>query len=227
MSEEFLMHYGVKGMRWGVISKRRKRHKLYKNIKKSSSNISRDFYAKGMEYPNRGVIPKGSAIYRVTWKQPKYDLRGGSLRYVSHTPKDQLAWYEHMSSLFRYQTMHANTYETVVDIKIADLRALNDAASKFIPDQKAAAKAVKDMSIKDFMSTEDINKYLTYDGKTYDPGRIASRGMMIKTPLGKEVVNELKSQGYGGVVDPIGTDVAKDPIVLFDPSKKLKLVKTL
>ena len=227
MSEEFLMHYGVKGMRWGVIRKRINRHKLYKNIKKSSSNVSRDFYAKGMEYPNRGVIPKGSAIYRVTWKQPKYDLRGGSLRYVSHTPKDQLAWYYKMKSLNPYMTIHANTYETVADIKIADLQALNNAASKFIPDQKAAAKAIKDMSVKDFMSDRDISKYLTYDGKTYDPGRIASRGMMIKTELGKEVVNELKSQGYGGVVDPIGTDVAKDPIVLFDPSKKLKLVKTL
>lgn len=222
MSEEFLIHYGVKGMRWGVIQERRKRHKLYKNIKKSSSNISRDFYAK-----NIGVIPKGSAIYRVTWKKPKYDLRGGSLRYVSHTPKDQLAWYNKMKSLYPYMTIHANTYEAVADIKIADLQALNNAASKFLPDQKAAAKAIKDMSVKDFMSTEDINKYLTYDGKTYDPGRIASRGMMIKTQLGKEVVNELKSQGYGGVVDPIGTDVSKDPLVIFDPSKKLKLIKTL
>lgn len=180
MSEEFLMHYGVKGMRWGVIRKRLNRHKLYKNIKKSSSNISRDFYAKGMEYPNRGVIPKGSAIYRVTWKNPKYDLRGGSLRYVSHTPKDQLAWYYKMKSLNPYMTIHANTYETVSDIKIADLKALNNAANKFLPDQKAAAKAIKDMSVKDFMSDRDISKYLTYDGKTYDPGRIASRGMMVK-----------------------------------------------
>lgn len=160
-------------------------------------------------------------------KNPKYDLRGGSLRYVSHTPKDQLAWYYKMKSLNPYMTIHANTYETVSDIKIADLKALNNAANKFLPDQKAAAKAIKDMSVKDFMSDRDISKYLTYDGKTYDPGRIASRGMMVKTELGKEVVNELKSQGYGGVVDPIGTDVSKDPIVLFDPSKKLKLVKTL
>ena len=43
-----------------------------------------------------------------------------------------------------------------------------------------------------------------------------------KTETGKEFVNHMLNSGYGGIGDINGTDVSKDPIIIFDPDKKTK-----
>ena len=71
MSEEFLMHYGVKGMRWGVITKRRKKgRRRSKQNDDSKPVMNTDFYAQGRYYPSKGVLPKGSAIIFAIEKSP-------------------------------------------------------------------------------------------------------------------------------------------------------------
>lgn len=144
MSEEFLMHYGVKEMRWGVITKRRKKgRRRSKQNDDSMPVMNKEFYAQGRYYPSKGVLPKGSAIYRITRNPSKDELSGGKLRYVSHTTKDNYSWYNHMSELYKGQKLYANTYKTVTNIKIADMYALNDAAKNLFQIKKHTKKLLK------------------------------------------------------------------------------------
>ena len=229
MSEEFLMHYGVKGMRWGVITKGRKKgRRRSKQNDDSMPVMNNEFYAQGRYYPSKGVLPKGSAIYRITRNPSKDELSGGKLRYVSHTTKDNYSWYNHLSELYKGQKLYANTYKTVTNIKIADMYALNDAARKFLPEEKAYEKAVKELRTKDLIHDDfEERTYRSLSTNPYGPSYLASKGMPGNTSLAKKTIQELERQGYGGVTDPIGFDIAEDPLILFDPKKKLKLVEHL
>ena len=133
-----------------------------------------------------------------------------------------------MSELHKGQRLYANTYKTVTNIKIADMYALNDAAKKFLPDQKSYEKAVKELSTKKLITHDfEEQKYRSLSTHPYGPSYLASRSMAGNTSLAKKTIQELERQGYGGVTDPIGFDIAEDPLILFDPKKKLKLVEHL
>lgn len=135
----------------------------------------------------REFCQKGSAIYRITRNPSKDELSGGKLRYVSHTTKDNYSWYNHMSELYKGQKLYANTYKTVTNIKIADMYALNDAAKKFIPDQKAYEKAVKELSTKKLIANNyEEQKYRSLSTHPYGPSYLASKGMKGDTSLSKK-----------------------------------------
>ena len=46
--------------------------------------------------------------------------------------------------------------------------------------------------------------------------------MAAQTKLGNQFINQLMNEGYGAVSDVHGKNVSEDPLIVFDPEKRIK-----
>ena len=203
-SSAYLEHHGVKGMHWGVWNaETRARY---------NSLGSTDYKEKG------GVMPSGTNVSRVaTSAEDKiYDNK----KYLSTNPSDHKKWEEYLGPANR-SMLGKNTYnimyETTKSVRIAS--------------NAEQGKLFADKFLNSTQSKQVINDTVTAYSKLHQEitnkttaEELASMNMAAQTETGKRFVEELLKQGYGGVSDVHGQNVADDPVILFNPSENLKRV---
>lgn len=117
--EDYLEHFGVKGMKWGVRKKR---------------------YGRNPD----DIIPKGSKVYRVSLssEDPTYDNK----KYVSTNKSDHRKWKNYMGRGYasRGRKTYDIQYTTAKPIKVMSSKQSGEHFGKMLVDKKFADQALRD-----------------------------------------------------------------------------------
>lgn len=201
IGESYLAHHGVKGMKWGV------RH---------DKERTGGRFSKGTNFGKKGgVLKKGTAVSRVALT--KADKTFGDKKYVSTNFKDHDKWVKELAEAYaqRGRATFNIMYTTTEDIRIAS----NKEAGKIYMD-KFMNSSASNVALKE---VQDAYRKLRKAEmpKNLSPEKQASYHLAMQTDTGKKFINELIKQGYGGVADTHGQNTSKDPLIIFNPDKKL------
>ena len=116
--------------------------------------------------------------------------------------------------------MYGVKYKTIKDIKIAKQTEIGKATCDILKKNPNIGKVtVYELMQKDPKNFEKID----FSNKT----EVGTFSIRNSTRLGEEIVNEMLKSGYGGVADGLGYNVSNDPLIIFDPDKKMKKVSTV
>ena len=203
---DYLAHYGIKGMKWGV--------RRFQNKDGSLTALGRKHID-----DSTVVLPKGATIYRAT--------RGGSKRFMKRGYTYVTVGGQYADHLYNTSDGFEGRYD--VDYKMISKRPLKIASTEdyFNAVTKANGidpdmylnKVPKDVTDKGTYAVMNLleHKYVEGDGGKYEALNNA--------------VNYLRNQGYDGVIDPIdgSTDQASGSpstaTIVFNPKRNLKIVE--
>lgn len=171
------------------------------------------------DYSKGGIIKKKTKIRKITpsYKDIKYDNK--NYKYISINDEDHKKWDKYLSESY-LKFLGKGTYDvgymTTKDLRIAGKIDLGKEYTNLLLDKKFKNQVLHD--------TDYANSEL-YRTKTKDPSINASRNITMRTETGKRIVNKLLNKKYDGVYDVHGTNVAKNPLIIFNPDKNLKRTK--
>lgn len=211
--EDFLAHYGVRGMKWGS--------------RKSKDEInSKD-----------RTIKAKTTIQNISSRQ----LKGTDRHlYAAYTTYDKNAYGDLMGNFMYNQRGYKNEFVLKKDIKVPSDRKLADTFIKFAkdnPDQvaKDMSKAYNDQHIFGSKSTKHYAKKIA----NLDPDKIEKGEKLTKEFISSMVSSKsaksradffgsLTKQGYDGMSDVNDRDgIMQDPLIIFSPKKSLGPVKSV
>ena len=250
MTENELYHYGVKGMRWGVITKKPSSANLTKDQqKKILRRMSEDKYAYIGSKPPRHLakyrhdkymkeehpdIKKGTTVQHIS-PNKKIDLKSRQF-YVTHDEQDKTVY---KYALAKYHTKgkhYIHEYTLKTDLKIPsqwdNAKMLSDAMWKTGKEsyKEILSFALKNPEVVISKSGADRIRKL---GPTYsDVYKMFNYSLtdpnVFKTKIGKAYKKELESNGYNAIVDYKDTyhnRIATDAIILLNGKKCLTKTK--
>lgn len=203
-----LYHHGVPGMKWGV---RKDRLSI-------SSKMKANFYNYGKK---GGTLPKGATLRRVALS--KEDKTYDNKKYVSHNPIDDRRWQAYLGAGYKKsgKKTYKVKYTTLSDIKVASRTEAGDVFCKTFIDKKGNLKST---AISD--SVDSYRKLVGYVPKHMKSYHMASVNMAMQTKTGKRYIKALLDSGYDAVGDYHGQNISKDPLIILNPDKKLKLTSS-
>ena len=220
MNDRYLIHYGVKGMKWGV------RKKYYT----SSMNSDR-------------VLKKGTTYQNIS-KNNKRDISRNTPVYTSHTYNDNNAYAGHYAESMKFfgDTPYKNVLELNKDVKIPSQKK---AAEYFLDMYKKDPKGVSNaigQAYADLDWFNGIKKFRNWNAnrisnkfQTKGEDWVLNKGYMTfnqtmmtdkKYKARTDYYNTLRKHGYGGLLDvnDIQTGYgAEDPIIFIHPKGSMKL----
>jgi hypothetical protein len=235
IQEEDLVHYGTKGMRWGV--------------RKKPTYIDRKaFRGRNLQKENIRVLEKGSTVHHVT-VDPKLAPRVGGL-YVSYTEADAKT----------YRTEYKTFLEVMRDADKVfeyDMKATEDiitpSKQKKIDTflemhrSKSSEQLITAMGKNKMQSSWGLGiaKYFGYDRtdkvtKKYreminsDNPRVQQKAfndfaqfLVWEPKIRKNYFAKLAKEGFNAMYDDfdMGQAYSKEPLIVFDPSKTLTIEK--
>lgn len=217
---ETLIHYGVKGMRWGV--------RRYQNRDGSLTNAGKKRYSK-----DDIVIEKGTEIHRIipkSWTDKEKQLSGHA--YASYKSEDTER-YRHYAKLFGGGNNYIDMTFKAKDIIVSPSRKKR--VDEFIklmdsdPEaRKAMLKATRNPLL--FIPKSHLNK-LDDPKKAESAYAKFSFLLASKRELRDPYFKRLEDVGYSMIIDDadVKGGISKSPIIVFDRNKSMSLesLKTL
>ena len=220
--ENYLEHYGVKGMKWGV----------RKKDTDSISNKSRDQESARLNSKDR-VIAKGTEIQNVSRGQ--YKDRGERL-YTSYTDYDKSEYIALMAGFMYDDRGYVNTFTAKKDIKVPSDQKLVDEFTKLVkenPKQVAKDLSAAEKATKIFTLASE-NKYSKIMGKVangdlnkaekYTNKLVVNMASKKIGKTGDNFQSNLVSQGYDAISDlndRRGMAKTQDPLIVMDTKNSL------
>lgn len=224
----YLMHHGVKGMKWGVWNEETRN--------RYQSHIA-----------PQGIMKKGTTLARVSTQSQKHgykhDPLSGDVKYVSTNNDDHWRWIEYFRNS-GHTDLAGVMYETTRDIKVA---SATQAGKTYVDnvlhssDKKLSKKSQKEAEIfwnslnktsigadknetfSNFLSRSDVDE-ITKNSARQVVSSMALQNYDTSRVSGKALVSELSKQKYEAVQDALGWNVAADPLIVFNPKKNLNVM---
>ncbi len=208
LQDDELSHHGILGQKWGV--------RRFQNADGSLTQAGKERYGITNYSVNGGVIKKGSNLYRISIDSS--DKTYDNKKYVSTNKYDNSLWKDYLANRYKSRgyDVYGVQYKTLDDIKVASQTELGKSFCKYL------------ISDPNYTVNQTTNAYRTLGlsiPENIGYASAASVNMAAQTKLGKQIVNDLLTNGYGATVDVHGQNVANDPIVILNPDKKLKKIK--
>lgn len=213
--EDFLAHYGVRGMKWGVL---RSKDELNSNDR---------------------TIKNGTTIQNISSRQLKNSNRH---LYAAYTPYDKTAYGDMMGNFMYNERGYKNEFVLKKDIKVPSDKKLTESFIKLAkenPDRvaKDMAKAHNDLHLFSLKTPRHYTKKIS----NLDPDKISNGEKLAKEFISSmassksarsraDFFGSLTRQGYDGMSDVNDRNVVggtQDPLIIFNPSKSLGPVKSV
>lgn len=234
ISDDILLHFGVKGMKWGV-------RKKQESSGSSGSTKPVEYHKESnkaikMNADGSQTIPKGFAFNRVG--QAKLDINDSGALYVSHGKEDASRYIKSLGPtvLGKMMGQYGTTVQhlsTKGDIKMpSDKEVVKVKAEALLKNDKALAKLNDSIYASSYtgelgkkITKDDLNKVIK-DPSSNDAKKLSyAVGSFLAVPSfsqeAKGVYNEFKKKGYDAipdVYDRLG-GVSKTAMIVINPSK--------
>lgn len=202
-TQTFLEHYGVKGMRWGVRKDRIKDH----------SNYDTDFVHK-------------AAVYRILAKTGSRKLK--DISYVSTNDIDNQRYIHILNHTISARLFKDSRYEKqlilgpVKPLKAPSIKKAEEEMQELYTKSPVLKRFVKDNELyfgenPDRAKLNQIVNTALVDNNIMFTGSVRMR---------REVKEHFQAKGYNSLLDQndIKEGLAKDPLIVFDPEKTLRVV---
>lgn len=237
---DFLSHYGVMGMRWGV-----RRYQDYDGTRIGASADPVVDKSKQKDF----TLKKGSEAYRIASSGEGLDHKR---KYMSFTKEDREEYKNGETTAALPIEDRANfgeyTYELTKDVVVKNgEEVINDLISKYGDTSiEEAFKTEQEARLK-FKDRKSMMKYLDDDFYGWDladskndwskvdqwakdeTAWTKTRDFVwdVMEQHGDEVFDNYKMQGYDAIIDPFDyvSNIADQPIILLDPADSTKLKK--
>lgn len=238
--DDYLIHWGIKGQKWGVRRYQNKDGTLtpegIKHIKettiKTPTFSSYDEEMSAISKRNAGikegknydVISKGSKFGRIANSGEKIDSRR---KYAYLTKEDSQNYSEMYDMIGLDMTKPISTYEYSASknlkVKHAD-EIIKDAVKKY---GDASIKQLYDNDLldisTDFHKNGKLNDDELFIKEQSEKGRKWLHDVM--KDHGQDLFSDYKKEGFDAVIDPEDISAAEYPIILLDPKSSIKLEK--
>jgi len=212
VSDLYLAHHGIKGQKWGVRRFQNPDGSLTEAGKiRRATGTPTNFIGEG------GTLRKNKTLYRVGAEEG--DPTVLNRKYFSTNNFDHSRWKyalydQNMDYVGKVSDLR---YKTIKDIRMA---SNTEVGREFISMMKESDPDtwnnvhVKD--IKRALSDYPIKVNREASNNEYW-GNVGTATIAAQSKTGQMLVERMLSSGYGGAGDVNGTDVSRDPIIIFDP----------
>lgn len=207
----YLVHHGILGQKWGV--------RRYQNPDGTYTELGKERYSDNTDYKSHGgTLKKNTIVGRMTnnYEDRTYDNK----KYVSHLPEDHEEWKKYFED--EYDKTYSVMYQLIDDVKVADNTKAGEIFVKDILNKIGSEKVIQTSKTARWQLHNYDPEYLFKDFESYE--EMGSYNLAMQTSVGKAYVEALKNRGYQAVADVHGQNVAKDPLIIFDPEKHLKRI---
>lgn len=248
--DDFLEHFGVKGMRWGVRKERESSPKSSKELVKAAKTNYRKLTDAALEtrinqlfevdttidptkLSNRGrTIKSGRNFYRVT-KQKNKDYF--DTPFVSANSSDRKTYRGVMANLFGVtlaKRSYSSTYEMVLkstkDFKLPSEKTRFDAFVDLMDQPLIKLRNGKDITGREYLKRSGYRKEV----KTMDSVALGARFYQSfvskqteKTPINSAYFKRVRDLGYDALTDDNDKNiVSRDPLILLNPKETTSLI---
>lgn len=237
--EDFLTHYGVKGMRWGVRKDRSTRSdiknanrnlaKQYAKYERNAANLAESLSDKTYASLSTDAvkIKKGQELYRTTIRK---DEKLRDLTYVSYLPGDRTRYKGLIPSGGKFdagkkwnKTSYEHVFTAAKDLSGPSEKARVDAFIELM-DQPVVMTKKGPVTGRDYLAKHGYKR----EAKQLDSVKLGLAAyktrlpaQMIVEPIGTAYFNSLRKKGYDLLSDDNDRGLlSEDPLILLDTSGK-------